>query len=100
VTRIDAATGTVYVGEESYLYKKGFTFENFHWVRELRERPIIDFQVKIRYRSTPCLATLYLAEGHPQVLFAEPQRSVTPGQIAVLYQGNEVIAGGFISEVL
>lgn len=100
VTRIDATTGTVYVGEESYLYKKGFVFENFHWVRELSSRNSLEFQIKIRYRSPPCLATLGLDTESPKVIFQTPQRSVTPGQIAVLYQGNEVIAGGFIRQVL
>ena len=31
--------------------------------------------------------------------FQTPQKSVTPGQIAVLYKDNEVVGGGFIDKV-
>ena len=32
-----------------------------------------------------------------QVIFDEPQRAITPGQACVLYDGDEVVAGGTIT---
>lgn len=98
VTRIDSETGTVYVGEESYLYRSGFTLKSFHLVHPVPD--ICEFDVKIRYRSKPCHVTLSKNQNVITLKFKEKQKSVTPGQIAVLYQKNEVIGGGFIDEVL
>jgi tRNA-specific 2-thiouridylase len=98
VTRIVPETGTVYVGDESHLKRSSFVFEKFHLVRETDLDA--DFEVKIRYRSPPAPGKLVDFENsEPAVVFAEPQRSITPGQIAVLYRGDEVLGGGFIERI-
>lgn len=97
VTRIDSETGTVYAGEEKYLYRSGFSFKKFHMVRNFGSD--LDFEVKIRYRSAPCQATLEKRNGIVALSFKTQQKSVTPGQIAVLYRDNEVVGGGFIDKV-
>jgi tRNA-specific 2-thiouridylase len=51
---------------------------------------------KIRYNMEPQRATL-LGGDEPRLVFDEPVRAVTPGQIAVAYRGASVAAGGFIS---
>jgi tRNA-specific 2-thiouridylase len=66
--------------------------------REVRGIPIT---VKIRYRSLRVPATLKLLDdGRVCVLFAQPQRAVTPGQIAVFYEGERVLGGGVIERAL
>jgi len=66
--------------------------------REVRGIPIT---VKIRYRSPRVPATLKLLDdGCVCVLFAQPQRAVTPGQIAVFYEGERVLGGGVIERAL
>ena len=59
------------------------------------------FEVKIRYRSQAALGRVANSSDSSQTQFAfeSPQRSVTPGQIAVLYRGDEVLGGGFIGRV-
>ena len=53
--------------------------------------------VKIRYQSRPVPCTLtYLGEGRAVIQTAEPVRSVTAGQSAVLYEGDVLALGGFI----
>ena len=50
---------------------------------------------KIRYRhpEQPCLLTP-LPEGGVRLDFDEPQRAITPGQSAVVYDGDTVLGGG------
>ena len=97
VTRIDSETGTVFAGEDKYLLRSGFSFKKFHMVRNFGSE--IDFEVKIRYRSAPCKAILEKNGDFVTLRFQTPQKSVTPGQIAVLYKDNEVVGGGFIDKV-
>ncbi|WP_186646440.1 tRNA 2-thiouridine(34) synthase MnmA [Fluviispira vulneris] len=97
VTRIDSETGTVFAGEDKYLYRSGFSFKKFHMIRNFGKS--IDFEVKIRYRSQPCAAILEKNGETVTLKFVTQQKSVTPGQIAVLYLGDEVVGGGFIDKV-
>jgi tRNA-specific 2-thiouridylase len=50
---------------------------------------------KIRYNMPPQAARLYPGAS-PRLVFDEPVRAVTPGQMAVAYQGQTVAAGGVI----
>lgn len=53
---------------------------------------------KIRYNMQPQRATLY-GGARPHLLFDTPIRAATPGQIAVAYRGQSVLAGGTIASV-
>ena len=53
--------------------------------------------VKTRYRQADCPATLASVDGKQfAVKFDDPQWAVTPGQSAVLYDGEVCLGGGFI----
>ena len=54
------------------------------------------YDVKIRYAAKPAPATVVACQGGAEIIFDEPQRSVTPGQSAVFYRGGIVVGGGFI----
>jgi tRNA-specific 2-thiouridylase len=100
VTRIEPEQGRVYVGGEEFLLKQGFSFDRFHMIRPVESSE--SFDIKIRYRSTAAAGFLSRDElsGEDRIQFVSPQRSVTPGQIAVLYRGEEVLGGGFIERVV
>ena len=52
---------------------------------------------KIRRQHFPALASVKpLGEDKAQVIFDEPQMSITAGQSAVFYEGNTVLGGGII----
>ncbi len=53
--------------------------------------------IKVRYRQADqaCHATVR-SDGALEVRFMEPQRAVTPGQFAVLYDGERCLGGGVI----
>jgi len=52
-------------------------------------------EAKIRYNMAPQKATLY-GGSSPHLVFDKPVRAATPGQIAVAYRGQTVLAGGTI----
>jgi tRNA-specific 2-thiouridylase len=56
-----------------------------------------DSQIKVRYRQHDqgCHAKV-AADGTLHVRFQQPQRAVTPGQFAVLYDGDRCLGGGVI----
>jgi tRNA-specific 2-thiouridylase len=59
--------------------------------------PEFSSQIKVRYRQPDqdCRARLR-ADGALEVEFSRPQRAVTPGQFAVLYDGDRCLGGGVI----
>ena len=56
---------------------------------------------RARYNQKEQPATVYPEEnGFVKVVFDQPQRAMTPGQTVVLYQGDLVLGGGTISQIL
>jgi tRNA-specific 2-thiouridylase len=52
---------------------------------------------QIRYRAAPVPVEVTLLDNErAEVAFVTPQRSVTPGQSLVFYEGDVVLGGGFI----
>ena len=71
------------------------------WVRELNwigEAPTDTFRctIKVRYRSPDVPCSLAPHEGGWRVTFDQPEWAVTPGQSAVLYDGERCLGGGVI----
>jgi len=89
-------TNTLVVGGESSLYSPGFTARRINLIACENLSPQ-RLKVKIRYLQKEQWA---LAEQTGpdtiRVVFEEPQRAVTPGQAAVLYDGDIVVGGGTI----
>ena len=55
--------------------------------------------VKVRYLAPPISAKVtFYPDLTASVSLCTPVKSVTPGQSAVFYDGNRVVAGGFISK--
>ncbi|MFQ5570138.1 MAG: tRNA 2-thiouridine(34) synthase MnmA [Rhodothermales bacterium] len=100
VTHIDAATNTVTVGPREDLLKQTLTARQVNLIKypDLREeRPAVG---KIRYKDEggPCLVR-QTGTGILEVAFTAPRRAITPGQSVVLYEGDDVLAGGWIHQV-
>jgi tRNA-uridine 2-sulfurtransferase len=97
VTRLDPARNTLVVGppealERSTLEADGFTRVDGAWSAE----PIAcEVQIRAHAAPVPAVATP-IAPRRMRVDLLRPQRAVTPGQAAVLYDGERVIGGGRI----
>lgn len=53
--------------------------------------------VRIRYRSEAVSATLMKEKSGIRIIFDQPVQAITPGQSAVIYEGDDVLGGGIFS---
>jgi len=56
----------------------------------------LECTAKFRYRQPDSKVTVYVKGDKAEVIFAEPQRAITPGQAVVFYDGDECLGGGLI----
>ena len=97
----DMATNTVTVGPESALFATTLLADNWNWFPFEALTEPIRVMAKARYRHTPQPATVYPTEnGIAKVVFDTPQRAMTPGQTVALYDGDMVVGGGTITQIL
>jgi tRNA-specific 2-thiouridylase len=102
VVDIDAETNRVIVGDVDDLICDEFEIDRVNWhsvaaVGEPGYNDEIETVVKIRYSHPGTKATVTPLENQrARIRLHEPQRAVTPGQAAVIYQGDVVVGGGWI----
>jgi tRNA-uridine 2-sulfurtransferase len=97
VVDIDAGTNRVFVGDAEDLLVEEFEIDRINWSSRWPSDEPLAVTVKIRYSHSGAAATLVPLEGdRALVRLDEPQKAVTPGQAAVCYGGDVVIAGGWI----
>lgn len=96
VTAIDTERNTITVGEEPHVFAAGLEAEEVSWIIPPKTMEYA-ITCKIRYRHQPVPGRVeLLEENRCRVIFDQPQKSVTPGQALVFYQGDEVLGGGRI----
>jgi tRNA-uridine 2-sulfurtransferase len=96
VIDIDPTSNRVIVGEAEDLVCEEFEIDNCNWILPVNEE-LRNVSVKIRYRHSGAAATvLRLGDNRARVRLLEPQRAVTPGQAAVVYNDDVVVGGGWI----
>ena len=99
VTELRPADNVVVIGPEEALLSQTLHAEQLRWTHGEPPEHGAQVDVKIRYRSRPLPARLYVDGDRASVGFSEAQRAVTPGQSAVFYRGDEVLGGGTICAV-
>ena len=97
----DMEQNTVTVGPNEALFSTTLRAADWNWFPFPTLSEPIRVSAKARYNQPPQPATVYPEEnGFARVVFEEPQRALTPGQAVVLYDGDMVVGGGTITEVL
>lgn len=99
----DTKTNTLYVAQgqnHGMLYSQGLMTGQIHWLCPTPTLPLSCY-AKTRYRQADqaCLIAPQ-TEGKHCVMFAEPQRAVTPGQYVVFYEQNKCLGGGVIEAII
>jgi tRNA-specific 2-thiouridylase len=94
---LDAQTNRVIVGDADDLVCDEFEIDRTNWIVPDLPNEDVNVTVKIRYSHPGTRATITPLENHrARIRLHEPQRAVTPGQAAVIYDGDIVIGGGWI----
>ncbi|MBO4894267.1 MAG: tRNA 2-thiouridine(34) synthase MnmA [Clostridia bacterium] len=100
VLSINPENNTVVLGSNDDLFTDELYADNFSWISG--EAPTEEFRcsAKIRYRQKEQPATVTpLENNRVKIKFDAPLRAVTPGQSAVLYDGDTVLGGGIIEKI-
>lgn len=104
VTKIDVKNNIVYVDTEDKLYSTKMTITDINWIGIDKPSAPWSGEIKIRYRDNGCEGTLTEFCTQPEsgkleatVVFKNPNRAITPGQLAVAYDNEGCLAfSGFI----
>ena len=90
-------TNTVVLGDAEDLYRREVRVGDLRWISGQAPTASFRCRAKLRYRQPeqPALAEPQ-ADGTLLLHFDAPQRAATPGQAAVLYDGEIVLGGGTI----
>lgn len=92
------AKNILIVGDENSpaLYKKEITLANVNWISKPKKFPC-SCLARLRHRQELQKCTVQKNGKKFLIKFSQPQRAVTPGQFAVLYQKNICLGGGVIA---
>lgn len=98
VSKIIPDENLVIVGDDENLYRTTFLIENVNFF----ETPDFskEYDIKIRYSHRGEKAKIKKKEDKEYLVeFTVPQRGITPGQAAVIYDSDKLVGGGWIKEV-
>ena len=102
VAKKDIKNNILYVAsgdENDYLYSDCCLINNLNFITD---KPLNGqkLNAKFRYRQEDKPVTIeYIDEDTLKLVFLEPYKAVTPGQAAVLYDGDICLGGGLIDKV-
>lgn len=97
VCKICSESGDVLLGSNADLFSRNADVLDFNWIGGSAPTEAFRCKAKIRYRQPEQWATVTpTGENAVRITFDEPQRAITPGQAAVLYDGDVVLGGGTI----
>lgn len=99
VVRIDPDNKIVYVGPDSALQAKEFIIKDVNWLGQgINHNEELEVMVKIRSTRPPVLARVSMINDHEMLVkFLSLEKAVAPGQACVIYSGNRVLGGGWIT---
>ena len=101
VCNIDTVGNTVTLGDNADLMRDELIADNVNLISVDKIETPMRVKAKIRYNQKEQPATAWQeSDGRLHIKFDLPQRAITLGQAAVLYDGENVVGGGTIAEIL
>ncbi|MGH7195917.1 MAG: tRNA 2-thiouridine(34) synthase MnmA [Candidatus Saccharimonadales bacterium] len=110
VTGKDMAKNEVYVTtdlDDQNLWRNQLKLTNLHWINAVPDYQLktINYKLRTRYRAPLTKITKIVAEDGPwksrkcgviNIFLEDEVRAITPGQSAVIYDGEQVLGGGIV----
>ncbi len=98
VSGVDSKKNTVTLSDDSVLFSQVLTAVDIRSIdpSELSSPCRLIARIRYGHRGAPALVTPS-REG-VMVLFDEPQRAATPGQVVAFYEGERLVGGGIIAK--
>lgn len=92
-------TNELVVGDanDPLLFKREVPLADLHWTSGQEPKFPLQCEVRLRHRQELQKASVSRQNGAITVVFAKPQRAVTPGQFAGIYRKGECLGGGVIA---
>lgn len=101
VVKIDVENNIVVLGEESEVFSSGLIADDLNFISIESLTGPLKVKAKIRYSAKEADALLSPEpDGKARVVFATPQRAITPGQSVVFYDNDIVVGGGVIERAV
>lgn len=97
VTDIKPETNTIVLGQSDELLKNAMYVGDFNFHKETQLDPTKEYVTMVRYNDPGVLSNARVTDhSEIKVDFLANVRGIAPGQSAVLYDGEDVVAGGII----
>ena len=96
VVGINPNDNTVVVGTKLDLQKNEMFIRNVNYLKYNKITDGMQCLVKVRYKHKGEMATISNNGDNLRVLFHQKVEGIAPGQSAAIYEGEDLIAGGFI----
>ena len=96
VVGINEIDNIVVVGTKDDLKRQEMYVRNINYVKYSKLTDGVQLLVKVRYKHNGEMATVTNEGNDLKVLFHNKVEGIAPGQSAAFYEGNDLVAGGFI----
>ena len=96
VIEINPEDNTVVVGTKEDLKKQEMYVRNVNYLKYTSINDGMECLVKVRYKHKGEIATITNEGENLKILFHKRVSGIAPGQSAAIYEGEDLIAGGFI----
>ena len=96
VVGINPEENTVVVGTKEDLQKQEMFIRDVNYLKYTHIKDGMVCVVKVRYKHKGEMATVTNEGDNLKVLFHKRVSGIAPGQSAAIYEGDDLIAGGFI----
>ena len=96
VVGINPESNTVVVGTKEDLKKQEMYVRNINYIKYPKIEDGMQCLVKVRYKHKGEMASITNDGENLKVLFHQKVEGIAPGKSAAIYEGDDLIAGGFI----